>query len=146
MLGAVLYPVACSNFTSGNSAATFSIGSMKPNEVAKMILLPCAARSRITRSASAPSGTFSTNDVFTLAPNSASTALRAWSWANVQPASPTGPTYIHAALNGSAAGAGALASAAGAAAFGGGSSLPQAASAATAASNTAFNQERLAGL
>jgi hypothetical protein len=118
---------------------------MKPNEVAKMSLFPCAARSRITRSASAPSGTFSTNEVFTLAPNSASTAFRAWSWANVQPASPTGPTYIHATLNGSAARG--LGVAAGAAALGGGgSSLPQAASAATAANAAAFNQERLAGL
>ena len=71
-----------------------------------MILLPCAARSRITRSASALSGTFSTKVVLTLSPNSASTALRPWSCAKVQPASPTGPMYTQAAFSGSADGRG----------------------------------------
>ena len=57
----------------------------------------------MTRSASAASGTFSTKLVATFAPNSASTALRAWSCAKVQPASPTGPTYANATLNGAGA-------------------------------------------
>ena len=42
---------------------------MKPNDVVKISVLPCCARSRITRSASAPSGTFSTNAVLTLSPS-----------------------------------------------------------------------------
>jgi hypothetical protein len=53
----------------------------------------------------------------TLSPNSASTALRPASCANVQPASPTGPTYAKAIFKGSALGA-AAADAAGAAATG----------------------------
>ena len=57
-----------------------------------MRLFPCLTMSRRTRSASAASGTFSTKLVITFVPNSASMALRALSWANVQPASPTGPT------------------------------------------------------
>jgi hypothetical protein len=92
MLSAVLYPVACSNFTSLLSAATLSIDSMYPNVVPKIIVLPCDTSSRSTRSASAASGTFSTNDVFTLPPNDSSASLRARSCAKVQPASPTGPT------------------------------------------------------
>jgi hypothetical protein len=48
--------------------------------------------SRKTRSASAASGTFSTYDVWMLAPNSFSIAFLALSCANVQPPSPTGPT------------------------------------------------------
>ena len=66
--------------------------SAQPKDVAKMSLLPCWAMSRITRSASALSGTLSTKLVFTLSPNSFSTALRPLSWAKVQPPSPTGPT------------------------------------------------------
>jgi hypothetical protein len=38
---------------------------MKPNEVAKMSLLPAVASWRSTRSASGPSATFSTKLVFT---------------------------------------------------------------------------------
>src|SRR5258706_1497776 len=68
-----------------------------------MIELPLLARSRITRSASAPSGTFSTKLVLTLSPNFASTAFRPMSWAKVHPPSPGGPTYTHAIFNGSAA-------------------------------------------
>ena len=60
---------ACSNFTSGNSLATLSAGFMNSKLVAKMILLPCEARSRITRSASAIVVTFSTNCVLILSPN-----------------------------------------------------------------------------
>src|ERR1044071_2144148 len=62
--------------------------------------------SRITRSASAASGTFSTKLVVTLPPSSASTALRALSCANVQPASPTGPTYPNATSSGAVAAGG----------------------------------------
>jgi hypothetical protein len=60
--------------------------------VPKISLLPWLAMSRNTRSASAASGTFSTNEVSTLSPNSFSTAFLALSWAKVQPPSPTGPT------------------------------------------------------
>src|SRR5574343_1149643 len=86
-----------------------------------MTLLPCWAKSRITRSASAPSGTLSTKVVLIWSPYLASTALRPRSWAKVQPASPTGPTYTQAAFRGSAF----AASAAGAGAGAASSFLPQ---------------------
>src|SRR5436190_24314528 len=76
--------------------------------------------SRMTRSASAASGTFSTKLVFTFPAKAASASFRALSWAKVQPASPTGPTYANATFNGpvalasAAAGAGVAAEGAGA--------------------------------
>src|SRR5689334_8722550 len=93
--------------------------------------------SRNTRSASAPSGTFSTKLVTILSPYSFSSALRALSCAKVQPPSPGGPTYANAIFSGSAL-AGADAAATGAAdagAAGAASSfLPQPTRAAAAAS------------
>src|SRR3954469_19467561 len=56
--------------------------------------------SRKTRSASAASGTFSTYEVWILSPNSFSIAFLALSCANVQPPSPTGPTYANAIFSG----------------------------------------------
>src|ERR1044071_2483883 len=80
--------------------------------------------SRITRSASAASGTFSTKLVVILSPNAASTALRALSCANVQPASPTGPTYANAILSGLSAGAVPLPEPEGSGAVGGAAAEP----------------------
>src|SRR5574343_1804889 len=97
--------------------------------------------SRSTRSASAASGTFSTNEVTILSPNSFSRALRPLSWAKVQPPSPTGPTYANAIFRGSGlAGAEAAGAGAGAAS----SFLPQATRAALAAAARAatFRRER----
>ena len=57
-----------------------------------MTFAPLWAISRMTRSESAPSGTFSTNWVVTLPLRAASSCLRPRSCWKVQPASPTGPT------------------------------------------------------
>ena len=63
-----LYPVACSNFTCGNRFATFTVGFMNPNDVVKIRPCPVAASWRMTRSASGPSLTLSTNVVSTSPP------------------------------------------------------------------------------
>src|SRR5574340_808623 len=68
-----------------------------------MSWLPSCASSRITRSASAPSGTFSTYLVLTLAPSACSISLRPESCWNVHPASLIGLTYTKPTLNGSSA-------------------------------------------
>src|SRR5208283_348443 len=70
-----------------------------------MSWLPLCASSRITRSASAPSGTLSTYLVTTLSPSAFSISLRPESCWNVQPASLTGPTYTKPTLNGASAAA-----------------------------------------
>ena len=57
-----------------------------------MRLWPVDASSRITRSASAPSGTLSMYLVVTLPPSAFSISLRPVSCWNVQPASPIGLT------------------------------------------------------
>ena len=77
MFLARLKPVACSKNTFGYLFATFSVASMKPNEVVKISLWPVAASCSIARSASAPSGTFSRNVVSTLSPSAFSMRLAA---------------------------------------------------------------------
>src|SRR6476659_6948753 len=74
---------------------------MYPNDVVKISLCPDWASSRITRSASAPSGTFSTYFVVTLPARFLSIASRAMSCWCVQPASPIGLTYTKPILSGS---------------------------------------------
>lgn len=64
---------------------------MNPNDVVKIILQPSLTSCRITRSASADSGTFSTYTVFTRSPSSRSTCCRPRSCWYVQPTSPIGP-------------------------------------------------------
>src|SRR5215210_7283316 len=63
-----------------------------------MSLFPLRARSSKVRCAVAPSGTLSTNVVSTRSPSSFCTILRPSSWRVVQPASPVGPIYTHAAF------------------------------------------------
>ena len=109
---------------------------MKPNDVVKISLWPCCARSRITRSASAPSGTFSTKVDVTLSPSAASISPRPRWCCEVQPASPTGLTYTNPTFSGSAAAGAAAAFGASAFGAGGASCLPQAA-ASTAISDMA---------
>ena len=59
MFGSTVVPVAISNFTSGCFFAAAAIAVWKPNEVAKMILLPSRIRLSITCATCGPSGTFS---------------------------------------------------------------------------------------
>src|SRR3954453_6952814 len=98
MFLAVFVPVAISNFTSGGFCAASYIAFWKPNDVAKMILLPSRIRLSITCAVCGPSGTFSLNVVSTFDQSCFWTYWRPLSCACDHPPSLCGPTKIQAAL------------------------------------------------
>ena len=76
MFFARLKPVACSKNTFGYLLATFSVASMKPNDVVKINLWPVRASCSIERSASAPFRDVLEEGRFDLAASAFSIALR----------------------------------------------------------------------